>query len=592
MNNGIDFQVLNPEQQPMIYSHSSPVVLSFALVNRTGNDIEFATGAKASQLEIFLPVCFTETEMAEMKITLPGWKFEFDNQLLVFRLICQEESPVKWENQGRFVFELENVVTGAQPQTDAVQVNFDRFPAEVPLQVMAPLSISVAPAPGNARLKEILQLAFDNQGTIFVSTATDPLKNTLSLNIRNTGLHSLFTGQGECSPRISVMFVYGNSTGCLAPDNQCDSGEWSGSAWNIKCDILCQEPKNLWVVENPSPFSPEQHPKWIFTPASGNRELIGTGENANISFRFSDVLSYTPIGYTQAVIQFSGFRKDDRTLYDDEVFVVGIIKNQAVIGRGALTFFSSGTSYAVDDTHTPVDIPLQMTLLRTAMAEIDFTVLGVGTDDLYIQPVPPIYTNGEVLSLNKTGIRVPRISSSLSLCFTLTAYTGKREILNRLQFMVNLRLNKFIDPRDGQMYNTMKAGKLVWMAENLRYRAPEGSNVIGEETMYGRVYTYSAARMGIPVGWRLPTLEEWEALIQEYPYEALIVGGESGFDAVFNGQITDYGQIIDQGISGYYWIDSSQGYYAYFSSRTKSMACIKGMPLGSYLSVRYVRDLK
>ena len=251
MNNGIDFQVLNPEQQPMIYSHSSPVVLSFALVNRTGNDIEFATGAEASQLEIFLPVCFTETEMAEMKITLPGWKFEFDNQLLVFRLICQEESPVKWENQGRFVFELENVVTGAQPQTDAVQVNFDRFPAEVPLQVMAPLSISVAPAPGNARLKEILQLAFDNQGTIFVSTATDPLKNTLSLNIRNTGLHSLFTGQGECSPRISVMFVYGNSTGCLAPDNQCDSGEWSGSAWNIKCDIYlpCATQNELFLED-------------------------------------------------------------------------------------------------------------------------------------------------------------------------------------------------------------------------------------------------------------------------------------------------------------------------------------------------------
>ena len=77
----------------------------------------------------------------------------------------------------------------------------------------------------------------------------------------------------------------------------------------------------------------------------------------------------------------------------------------------------------------------------------------------------------------------------------------------------------FKDSRDNKEYRIKKIGGQIWMAENLNYGGT--NNNIGRYyddnpdngKKYGRLYTWEQAIEACPVGWHLPTNEEWQALI-------------------------------------------------------------------------------
>lgn len=72
------------------------------------------------------------------------------------------------------------------------------------------------------------------------------------------------------------------------------------------------------------------------------------------------------------------------------------------------------------------------------------------------------------------------------------------------------------DTRDGKTYRIVKIGDYWWTAENMQYVTPlEDSRCYDNDcSKVGRLYSYGAASKACPVGWRLPSREEWTELLQ------------------------------------------------------------------------------
>lgn len=130
--------------------------------------------------------------------------------------------------------------------------------------------------------------------------------------------------------------------------------------------------------------------------------------------------------------------------------------------------------------------------------------------------------------------------------------------------------SSFTDPRDGKVYQTVKIGDQVWMAENLNYDAGDSSYCYKDDNAncdkYGRLYTWNAAIKAAPPGWHLPSKEEWETLIQSFggidsvAFAQMIQGGESGFNALTTiGSRDESGAYLSVGTGAYFWSSTTDG---------------------------------
>lgn len=78
--------------------------------------------------------------------------------------------------------------------------------------------------------------------------------------------------------------------------------------------------------------------------------------------------------------------------------------------------------------------------------------------------------------------------------------------------------NSFTDNRDGEVYNTMIINGIEWMTDNLRYKSEESYFFLNKSQLqeHGRLYRHAQALTVCPEGWKLPTIKDWENLINYY----------------------------------------------------------------------------
>ncbi len=177
---------------------------------------------------------------------------------------------------------------------------------------------------------------------------------------------------------------------------------------------------------------------------------------------------------------------------------------------------------------------------------------------------------------------------------------------------------QFTDSRDGHVYNWVKIGSQVWMAENLAYK-PRVTGYLAYDhnenniAAYGYLYSWDLAQTIAPEGWHLPSKTEWETLVnnlggKQAAYNKLLEKGtthwsspndatnESGFTALPAGyydsrdnEFRSLGSLTMFHSITEYSGDNTSAIGLILNQNFKS-ADIEGRPKALYQSVRCVKN--
>lgn len=186
--------------------------------------------------------------------------------------------------------------------------------------------------------------------------------------------------------------------------------------------------------------------------------------------------------------------------------------------------------------------------------------------------------------------------------------------------------NTVTDERDGKKYKTVTIGTQTWFAQNLAYeiydeyenpihRCPNKKeenctiygnlyNMWGLLDMYGKLFSYTEMvvesnrpfKGACPKGWHIPSLNEWQLLLDKVPVQDLIVESmdgisKSGFDIRLVGGAGEGGPVFYGKIAMMASIDAYDSQHMYYAKFTESLYVeASAVDTGDYISVRCLMD--
>ncbi|HYV95477.1 MAG TPA: FISUMP domain-containing protein [Chitinophagales bacterium] len=156
-----------------------------------------------------------------------------------------------------------------------------------------------------------------------------------------------------------------------------------------------------------------------------------------------------------------------------------------------------------------------------------------------------------------------------------------------------------------QDFPSITIGNQTWMTTNWEVRTSKSfyfDNDSITNKKYGRLYYFSNALAAAPPGWHLPSLDEWQTLINHFGGDekaltALLDGGSSGLNLLYGGNKsanispTDIYNFKDEW--GFYWTsttDADQTAYAIHFEKGNNKIIKQTYRRANGFSVRYVKD--
>jgi YVTN family beta-propeller protein len=432
---GIGIGIVNPAVatggKAVVYQGVS-ATLDLTLTNNTGGALAFQSGASPSCFKIRMPRVFTAAQVQAMTLTGPaGWTASCSAGDLVLTYTAVG-APQPWAAGATFTASIGGVLALASDPVGPYPITL--FPTDmgsnVPMMQQASLEIAAPPASSNLDLTTVLQVALVPQAAVYVSTASAPLSNTLTLSLTNIGTTPLYPGTAAwpTTPQVIVSFVYGDTSGALAPDDDLAAPQ-VGSAWNILAAVASDQ-GNLWHVANPTTRGTDPLPAWTLTPQGANLGIIGdtAGADANITFAFSDIVCLTPPGATQMTVLCTGFPG-----YNDAVYVLDIYK-QTPPAAGAIDIWSNVAAVQVTSATQTINIPLFWSMFDVARVEVVGQAPG-----LTITPLDaPYSTAAPALNYGQGNLVLSGVNQSQSLTVTCFSYDVGGTLLSAPQFTIAL----------------------------------------------------------------------------------------------------------------------------------------------------------
>ncbi|MCQ2124911.1 MAG: hypothetical protein MJZ25_12080 [Fibrobacter sp.] len=99
---------------------------------------------------------------------------------------------------------------------------------------------------------------------------------------------------------------------------------------------------------------------------------------------------------------------------------------------------------------------------------------------------------------------------------------------NQLESSSSLGPDQMMDERDGKIYKIVTIGHQVWLAENMRYwRSDIASGTYIVSNRMGYYYSQETAKKVCPIGWHLPSLSEWQFLLNSFAAKSVSEDGKN-----------------------------------------------------------------
>jgi uncharacterized protein (TIGR02145 family) len=305
-----------------------------------------------------------------------------------------------------------------------------------------------------------------------------------------------------------------------------------------------------------------------------------------------------------------------------------------VILLAAMTVFNS--CQKEDELIENIETDLAIPKLKSATSsDYLYSIIGI-VEELIIQEEINKGIGNSLISKVKNAIKSEELGNLQALEGQLNSFINQVQglinegvisvddgetLINKVEGGLILAKGIFIDPRDGNEYKIVLIGEQIWMAENLAY-LPKVSPVWEEsftEPFYyvygydgedvneakaqntyietGARYNYPAALIASPVGWHLPSDEDWIQLA-EYINDA--TGGNENLDKYIWDNLapylksTSWGGTDNFGFNAYpsggRYYDGFWGGYSFFVGYFSSTPyhASSGSAWGLYISADYL----